>query len=180
MPAPSHVRASVAVAVPAGQDGGAHSVPAAYSWQRAAPSHTPSLAQLAAPCRGTARRIGAAGHDRLQVPGAARSAHDRHVPAHAVRQHTPWAQMPLAHSPPCRADRALGLRPHEPPMHTPGGAQSASAVHVDLQAAVPQRNGKHEVAAGREHVPAPSQLAAAVNVVVFAGQVRVRQGVPCA
>jgi hypothetical protein len=72
------------------------------------------------------------------------------------------------------------LSPHEPPLHTPGGAQSASAVHVDLQAATPQLNGKHEVAAGAEQVPAPSQLPAGVNVVVFAGQVAGRQGVPCA
>jgi len=49
VPAPSHVRASVAVAVPAGQVGGAHSVPAAYSWQPPAPSHRPLLAQLAPP-----------------------------------------------------------------------------------------------------------------------------------
>jgi len=53
-------------------------------------------------------------------------------------------------------------------------------VHVDLQAAVPQRNGKHEVAAGVEQVPAPSQIAPGVNVVVFVGQVAGRQGVPWA
>jgi hypothetical protein len=53
-------------------------------------------------------------------------------------------------------------------------------VHVNLQAAMPQRNGKHDVAAGAEHVPAPSQIPMGVNVVVLVGQVAGRQGVPCA
>jgi hypothetical protein len=70
------------------------------------------------------------------------------------------------------------LRPHEPPLHAPGGAQSASAVHVDLQAAAPQMNGKQDVEAGAEQVPAPSQLPAGVKVVVLAGHVAGRQGVP--
>jgi hypothetical protein len=72
------------------------------------------------------------------------------------------------------------LRPHEPPLQTPGGAQSASVVQVDRQAAAPQTNGKQDVAAGAEHVPAPSQLPAGVKVVVLAGQLAGRQSVPCA
>ena len=43
------MRASVAVVVPDGQDGGAHCVPAPYSWQPPAPSQKPLLAQVAAP-----------------------------------------------------------------------------------------------------------------------------------
>ncbi len=88
--------------------------------------------------------------------------------------------MPLPHSLPTPQTAPSGLRPHEPSTHTPGGAQSASAVQVDLHAAVPQRNGKHEVAAGAEHVPAPSQIPMGVNVVVLVGQVAGRQGVPWA
>ena len=41
VPAPSQVRASVAVEVPMGHVGGAHSVPAEYSWHAPAPSQTP-------------------------------------------------------------------------------------------------------------------------------------------
>jgi hypothetical protein len=63
------------------------------------------------------------------------------------------------------------LRPHDPSLHTPGGAQSASAVHDDLQMAAPHRNGKQEVAVGVTHVPAPSQLPPGVNVVDPPGQV---------
>jgi hypothetical protein len=48
-PAPSQVRASVAVVVPIGQLGAAHCVPASYSWQAPAPSQKPLLPQLAPP-----------------------------------------------------------------------------------------------------------------------------------
>jgi hypothetical protein len=116
----------------------------------------------------------------LQVPALPPSAHDMHAPAQAVRQQTPCAQTPLPHSFPSPQTAPSGLRPHEPPLQMPGGAQSASALQVDLHAAVPQRNGKHEVAAGAEQVPAPSQVPAGVNVVVLVGQVAGRQGVPCA
>jgi hypothetical protein len=102
------------------------------------------------------------------------------VPVHAVLQHTPWTQSPLAHSPPAPHMAPSVLSPHEPPLQTPGDAQSASDVHVDLQAPVPQLNGKHDVAAGTVQVPAPSQLPAGVNVVEFAGQEAGLHCVPCA
>jgi hypothetical protein len=84
----------------------------------------------------------------------------------------------LAHSPPSLHTAPSGLRPQDPALQTPGGAQSASAVQVDLQVAVPHRKGKHDVAAGVAQVPAPSQAPAAVKVVVFAGQLASRHGVP--
>jgi hypothetical protein len=112
------------------------------------------------------------------VPVLPGSAHDLHVPAQAVLQQTPWTQTPLAHSMPSPHAAPSGLSPHEPALQTPGGAQSASAVQVDLQAAAPHRNGKHELAAGIAHVPAPSHAPAGVNVVVFAGQLAPRHGVP--
>ena len=49
LPAPSHMRDSVAVVDPPGQVGGAHSVPAAYSWQLPAPLQKPFVPQLGAP-----------------------------------------------------------------------------------------------------------------------------------
>jgi hypothetical protein len=87
-------------------------------------------------------------------------------------------QTPLAHSPPSPHTAPSGLRPHEPALQTPGGAQSASAVQVDLHALTLHRNGKHELAAGSAHVPAPSHEPAGVNVVVVAGQLASRHGVP--
>ena len=114
------------------------------------------------------------------MPALPGSAQDMHVPEHAVRQQTPWTHMALPHSLPSPQIAPSGLRPHDPLAQTPGGAQSASAVQVDLQAATPQRNGKHDVAPGVVQVPAPSHIARGVNVVVFAGQVASLHGVPCA
>ena len=167
--------------VPIGQLAGAHSVPAAYSWQPPAPLQTPFVAQLTAPLsRHWPAGSGIPAATAEQVPALPEIAHDMQVPAQVVWQQVPWAQMPLLHSVPSPQVAPLGLRPHDPPTHTPGGAQSASAVQDDLHMATPQRNGKQEVAAGVTQVPAPSQLAPGVNVVVFAGQVAGLQGVPCA
>lgn len=114
----------------------------------------------------------------LHVPALPGSAHDMHEPPHAVLQHVPWTQMPLAHSLPSPQIAPSNLRPHDPLLHTPGDAQSASTVQVDLHALVPQRKGKHDVAAGAAQVPAPSQTPAGVIVVVFAGQLASLQRVP--
>jgi hypothetical protein len=107
----------------------------------------------------------------VQVPALPEIAHDMQVPVQAVLQQMPCAQIVLLHSLPPPQVAPSGLRPHDPPLHTPGGAQSASAVQDDLHMATPQRNGKQEVAAGVTQVPAPSQVDAAVKVVVFGGQV---------
>src|SRR3954469_17108809 len=61
-----------------------------------------------------------------------------------------------------------------------GGAQSPSAAQVDLQAATPHLNGKHELAAGVTQTPAPSQVEAGVSVIPLAGQLAAPHGVPCA
>ena len=98
----------------------------------------------------------------------------------SVLQQVPWAQMPLVHSTPSPQMAPIGLRPHDPALQTPGGAQSASAVHVDLQAATPQRKGKQVVLGGVTQVPAPSQLLAGVSVAVFIGQLAGWHGVPSA
>jgi len=114
-----------------------------------------------------------------QVPALPSSAHDMQLPVQSVLQHAPWAQIPLLHSVPSPQIAPSGFRPHDPLLQTPGGAQSASAVHVDLQAATPQRKGKQVIAAGVTQVPAPSQLPAGVRVAVPVGQLADRQGVPC-
>jgi hypothetical protein len=98
----------------------------------------------------------------------------------SVLQQTPCAQKPLAHSVPSAHVAPGDLRPHEPLEHIAGGPQSASAVQLALHAEAPQRKGKHELAAGVTHAPAPSHVEPGVNVVVIAGQLASPQGVPCA
>ena len=117
----------------------------------------------------------------VQVPSLPASAHEAQLAVQAVAQQTPWAQMPLPHSLPSPLQLApFGLKPHDPAVHTAGGAQSASAAQIALQAALPQLNGKQEVAGGVTQVPAPSHADWRVSVVVPAGQVAAAQGVPFA
>jgi hypothetical protein len=71
------------------------------------------------------------------VPGDDVSAQDMQAPPHAVRQHTPCAQNPVAHSVPSPQAAPGDFSPHEPPEQTEGAAQSASAVHAPLHAAAP-------------------------------------------
>ena len=144
------------------------------------PSQTPFVAQVPAPMsRHWPAGSGIPAATGRQVPAFPGVAHDMQAPLQAVWQQVPIAQIPLLHSIPSPQIAPLGLRPHDPPLQTPGGAQSASAVHEDLHTAAPQRNGKHDVAAGVTQVPAPSQVAPGVNVVVFTGQVAMLHGVPC-
>ena len=117
----------------------------------------------------------------VQVPALPVSPHDMQMPVQAVLQQIPREHMPLLHSTPSTQVPPFGLRPQEPLLpQTPGGAQSASAVQVDLQVVAPQRKGKQEVAVGTTHDPAPSQVDWPVWVVVPAGQVAAPQEVPCA
>jgi hypothetical protein len=178
-PAPSQLRANVAVVIPFGQAGPAHCVPAAYSWQPPLPSQKPVVPQVAAPwamhCPVESAPPAAIGE---QVPALAASAQDMHLPAQAVAQQTPWAQMPLPHSVPPAQTAPVGLSPHEPAIQVAGWAQSASALQADLHAAAPQAKGKQELDVGRRQAPAPSQLADGVKVVPVAGQLAAAQAVP--
>jgi hypothetical protein len=145
------------------------------------PSQKPLLSQLAAPALvqvpvGSVPPPGTG----EQVPAVAASAHERQVPVQAVRQQTPCAQNPVVHSCPSAQVAPGGLRPQEPPVHTAGAAQSASAVQVALHTEAPQWKGKHEVEEGVTHLPAPSHVAPGVNVVPPAGQLGSAQGIPCA
>jgi hypothetical protein len=142
MPAPSHVRASVAVLPDVGQVGGAHCVPAAYSWQLPAPSQKPVFPQVVAPSAvhwpfGSMPSAGTG----LHMPGVPASAQDMQLVLHALAQHMPCAQKPLWQSPGAAQLAPSGRNPHEPLLHTLGAAQSASAVQVALQARVPHLNG---------------------------------------
>jgi hypothetical protein len=143
------------------------------------PSQKPVVPQLAAPAFahvpvGSAPPPGTGVH----APAVAARAHDRHVPVHAVLQQTPCAQKLEAHSL-FSAQVAPGdLRPHRPFAQTAGASQSPSTVQVALQATAPQANGKHGIADGVTHAPAPSQVEPGVKVVE--GQVAPAHGVPCA
>jgi hypothetical protein len=108
----------------------------------------------------------------VHVPIAPSSVQDLHFSVHALPQQTPCTQNPDEHSLLSFAQgRPFGLRPQVPLMHTAGAAQSPSPVHELLHAPMPHRNGKHDVAPGVTQVPAPSQVEAAIDVVVAAGQV---------
>ena len=178
-PAPSQVRASVAVVVPFGQAGPAHCVPAGKSWQAPAPLQKPVVPQVAAPwaVHCPVGSVPPAGIGE-QVPALAGSAQDMHFDPQAVEQQTPWAQMPVPHSVPPAQTAPGGLSPHDPATQLAGWAQSALALQVDLQAAVPQAKGKQELDAGVAQAPAPSQVAAGVKVVPAAGQLAPAQAVP--
>jgi hypothetical protein len=143
------------------------------------PSQKPVVPQLAALCAvhcpvGSVP-VGGIGE---QAPTLPASAQDIHFEAQAVAQQAPCAQMALVHSVPVAQTAPSGLSPQEPALQEAGGAQSASAVQVDLHAAVPQRKGAHELDIGVMQLPAPSQLDAGVKVVPLAGQLAPAQEVP--
>jgi hypothetical protein len=66
----------------------------------------------------------------------------------ALLQQTPWAQLPLAHSPPPEHCAPCGLRPQEPLLQTLPAEQSASAVQVALHTAAPHLYGTQDIDAG--------------------------------
>src|SRR5438045_811787 len=114
----------------------------------------------------------------LQTPRDAESAHDWQIPVQAVWQQTPCSQKFERHSALLVQIAPGGLRPHDPFAQVAGGRQSASAVQVALQAALPQRYGKQEVVPGTTQVPAPSQADSAVNRLLLVGHVAGMQAVP--
>ena len=95
-----------------------------------------------------------------------------------MSQQTPCAQNPEMHSVASAQVLPRPLRPHDPLVHTAGGAQSPSPVQEALQTPAPHSNGKHELAPGVTQAPWPSQVEPGVNVVVFAGQLEPAQAVP--
>jgi hypothetical protein len=137
------------------------------------PSQKPSVLHEAAPMSihvffGSAAPLATFVH----VPIEPSSAHDLQRSVQALPQQTPSTQNPDEHSLLSLAHGSpFGFRPQVPLMQTAGAAQSPSLSHELRQAPVPHRNGKHEVAPGVTHVPAPSQVALAVEVVVPAGHV---------
>lgn len=180
VPEPSHVRALVSVIDPVGQLEPTQTVPAAYFAQAPAPLQTPVVPHDAAPWSlqvevGSGWPLGTL----LHVPAsAADTLHDLHVPLQFVEQQTPWLQKPDLHSVPAEHVRPGSFNPHELFPQVFGDEQSLLLAHAALHAPVPQRNGAQELEAGFTHLPAPSQLDLAVNVVDPLGQLGSAQVVP--
>jgi hypothetical protein len=181
-PAPLQVLPSVLVDEPAGHEAAAQGVFAGYFVQAPAPLHLPSLPHVLGadtPHWPVGSALPAAIGEHL--PFVAGSLHETHGPLQAVSQQTCSAEhTPVRHSVPTLQGEPAGRRPHEPLMQTLLPEQSAFAVHVFLQAAAPHVNGKHDVAVGVLHLPAPSHVDCAVNIVVPAGHVASLHFVPAA
>jgi hypothetical protein len=101
-----------------------------------------------------------------QVPALPVSAHDRHVPVHAVAQQTPCAQLPELHSAAAVHTAPLGFFPQLFIVQVLGETHSALVAHVVRHAPLlPHWNGSQpDDAAGGRHRPAPSQVWAGVSV----------------
>ena len=140
------------------------------------PSQNPSCRQLAAPWSAQRDMTSTVPLGMLlQVPFVVDSAHDLQTPVQAVAQQMPCSQKPDRHSSLLPQTAPLCLRPQDPPVQTAGDRQSASAVHVALQAPAPQRYGKHGCVTGITQVPAPSQVASGLRTLVSVGQLAAPQ-----
>jgi len=99
-----------------------------------APSHVPSVPQLAAPWSaqapcGSAIPAGTGAHR----PGDPATLQARQGPHASLSQQTPSVQWPLAQSTLRVQVAPLGRRPQAPPRHMFGGTQSASLAHEAKQ-----------------------------------------------
>lgn len=72
------------------------------------------------------------------MPPVPVSEHERQVPVHVVWQQTPWAQIPLAQSPPAAQAAPRGSLPQLPPLQTLPAEQSALVVQDARQLVPPQ------------------------------------------
>jgi hypothetical protein len=88
------------------------------------------------------------------------------LPAQAVAQQTPCAQMPELQSASAEQLPPIGLLPQLPLLQAFGGSQSASVTQVVWHwPVVLQVNGEQDSVPIAEHAPAPSHRAATVRVV---------------
>src|SRR5439155_5650341 len=97
-----------------------------------APLHEPSVPQLGGPWSRHWFSGSVPVGTLVHVPRVAASAHDWHVPAHAVPQQAPCSQNPVRHSVAEEQAVPVGFLLQTPITHTLGVVQSASAVHEVL------------------------------------------------
>lgn len=100
-----------------------------------------------------------------QLPSLPATAHDLQVPAHAVAQQTPCAQMLELQSAAAVQPAPFGFLPQLELTQALGETQSAVLVQSVRQAAFdPHTKGSHFAPTPGRQEPAPSQVPAAVNV----------------
>jgi len=166
-PAPSQVLAGVNVDTV--HDAPTQVVTAVHRRHAPAPSHMPSRPQLkVVSCvhslPGSVPAV-TGRHRPLAAPVIA-PAHALQLPLHAVSQHTPSTQLPLAHSEPAPQTVPLVLgATHTVPIQALPGAQSLIDAHVVLHVVVPHAYAPHDVVLTVWHVPVPSHVRAGVCVV---------------
>jgi hypothetical protein len=101
-----------------------------------------------------------------------------HSPEHAVWQHVPCAQIPLAQSNPTLQEAPSGSFPQLPPVQTFPPEQSVAVAQVVRQLVPPQAYGVQLWFVPGVQFPIPSQRAASVTVDPL--QVWVPQALPAA
>jgi hypothetical protein len=139
-------------------------VPLAYNRQPPTPLQVPSVPQLIAPWSAHWFSGSWPAGTVEQMPPVPVSEHDMHVPVHAVWQHTPWAQIPLAQSAPAMHAAPSGSLPQLPALHTLPAEQSALLVHAARQLPALHVNGTQDSEAPGAHVPMPSQRPPSASV----------------
>jgi hypothetical protein len=122
--------------------------------RQAPASHLPSVPQPFGPwSTQVLAGSGAPGGTLAQTPIDPERAHDRHAPAQAVTQQTPWAQLPDAHSPGAEQKEPIIFWPHELTLHTLGATQFASLVQAPKHLFPLHANGEQGRASGGVHAP---------------------------
>jgi hypothetical protein len=151
------------VAEPATQLASAHGEPAAYRWHAPA-SHMPFVPQLDGACTTQVPDgSGALEATFVHWPMAPVSAQDLQALLHWDEQHTPCAQMPVAHSLGFEQKAPLPFLPHEPcASQVLGGTQSPLLPHEAKQRVPLQTKGAHGSEVGAMHEPVLLQTEAGV------------------
>jgi hypothetical protein len=138
---------------------GAHTVPSLYRWQPPLPSQRPFSPQVVAPSSmHTFFESTAPTASGVQCPMLDASPQLRHAPPHASSQHTPSAQMFDRHSAPAPHGCPRFFLPHWPLTHARPTSQSASLLHVCVQAPPAHRNGEQVSTPCGRQVPMPSHV----------------------
>src|SRR4051794_33164384 len=145
---------------------GAHVVPAAYCSHLPAPSHAPSVSQLGAPLSAHWFSGSCPAGTGEHVPSLPGTAHDWHVPVHALPQQMPCSQNPDVQSVGAAQLPPRPFFPQLPFRHRLPFEHCAFVVHVPKQTPpVLHWKGTHVPGVGATHTPLPSQADLAVNAV---------------
>ena len=143
-----------------------HDVLTTYLRQAPWPLHCPSSPQVDAPSSAHWPNGSMPSGTFLQVPSLPATAQDLHVPAQAVPQHLPCAQIVELHSASAPQLAPIGFLPQLPPTQVLGDTQSASVVHVvrhDLPSAA-HWNGVHDCVAAPLQPPESSHVPVVLRV----------------